>query len=496
MPGLPQSLWTAEQTRALDRAAIDLHGIPAATLMERAGRAAFGSLRRRWPTARRILVVCGSGNNGGDGYVLAAAAREAGLQPRVLALAAPKSDESRAARARAEGAGVPIEPLPAQGLPAADVVVDGVLGTGLLRAPDGLPRRAIELMEATPAPVLALDIASGLSSDTGGVPGVAVRAVATVTFIALKIGLFTGRGREFSGAIEYAGLDVPPQIYDEIEPLALRLTVSELCAWVPRRPQDAHKGVAGHVLVVGGEQSMAGAARMAGAAACRAGAGLVSVATRAAHAAHVSAGCPELMASGIEDREALENALGRASVVALGPGLGRASWGRTMWAAAVDASLPLVVDADALNLLAEQPHRRDDWILTPHPGEAARLLGTSTAAVQADRVAAVRSIVERYGGVCALKGSGTLVADVSSLWVCDRGNAGMATGGMGDVLTGAIAALRAQGLEAVRAAGLGVWLHAGAGDAAAQGDGRLGMMATDLLPHIRRGLNRLTETGG
>ncbi len=496
MPGLPQSLWSAAQTRELDRTVIEQFGVSGGELMRRAGQAAFGYLRRRWPEAVRIAVVCGSGNNGGDGYVVAAAAHDAGLTPVVLSVGEPKSAESRAAQSELARRSVAIGELARGGIADVDLVVDAVLGTGLARAPAGAARAAIEAINAASAPVFALDIPSGLSSDTGAVPGVAVRAEATMTFIALKIGLFTGRGREFAGDVAFSDLDVPAAAYDNATPLARRITADELAGWIRPRPRDAHKGAAGHVLVIGGDEGMAGAARMAGEAACRVGAGLVSVATRRSHAAHVSAACPELMAHGVEDAAGLEPLLARASVIAVGPGLGRGEWGRRMWQAVLHvADIATIVDADALNLLAEQPVPRDDWILTPHPGEAARLLGSRTAEIQADRVAACRQIVARYRGVCLLKGSGTMVGDISSLWLCDLGNPGMGTGGMGDVLTGALAGLRAQGLTASVTARLGAWLHAGAGDRAAQRDGERGMLATDLLPHMRHRLNRLAGQG-
>jgi len=257
-----------------------------------------------------------------------------------------------------------------------------------------------------------------------------------------------------------------------------------------------HKGDAGHVLVIGGDRGMPGAARMAGEAAYRAGAGLVILATHPEHAAQISAARPELMTYGVESAADLRPLFARADVIAIGPGLGGGEWGRVLFGAVLDTRLPIVVDADALNSLAADPVMHDGWILTPHPGEAARLLGMSKEEVQADRFAAVREMVASYGGVCVLKGAGTLVASLynGAIAVCDRGNPGMASGGMGDVLTGVIAGLRAQGLSSVDAARLGVWLHAAAGDDAAA-TGEIGLLASDLLPFIRARLNRLVDHG-
>ncbi|MBI5461258.1 MAG: NAD(P)H-hydrate dehydratase [Gammaproteobacteria bacterium] len=255
------------------------------------------------------------------------------------------------------------------------------------------------------------------------------------------------------------------------------------------RARDAHKGDFGHVLVIGGQPGMSGAARLAGEAAARVGAGLVSIATHPQHAAVLNNGRPELMCHAVANAETLKPVLERASVLAVGPGLGQSDWARGLLATVWDTDVPMIVDADALNLLAQEPMRRDRWVLTPHPGEAARLLGCSTAEVQADRLAAVRHIQARYGGVAVLKGAGSLIADGSHCRVCSAGNPGMASGGMGDVLTGVIAGLYAQGLSLTESAAAGVLLHALAADSAAQRDGERGLLASDLLPELRRWVN-------
>lgn len=233
---------------------------------------------------------------------------------------------------------------------------------------------------------------------------------------------------------------------------------------------------------------MPGAARMAAQAAYRVGAGLVRVATSPGHTQQITATCPEIMAIGIDDPGDLGGALEQADVVAIGPGLGKSRWARELLERSLDSGLPMVVDADALNLLPEIGQHRGNWILTPHPGEAGRLSGMETATVQADRAKAAELIRQRFGGVVVLKGSGTLVDD-GALWVCDRGNPGMASGGMGDVLTGIIGGLVAQGCGLSTAARYGVWLHATAADRAADEGGEIGLMATDLLPHVRRVVN-------
>ncbi len=269
---------------------------------------------------------------------------------------------------------------------------------------------------------------------------------------------------------------------------AIPLTDSMLCTWFPPRPRASHKGDYGHVLVVGGDHGLAGAARLAGEAAARTGSGLVSVATRLAHAVIMTAACPELMCHGVECARDLRPLLQRASVVAIGPGLGQSAWAREVLAAVLQTRLPLVVDADALNLLAQDPIQRDHWILTPHPGEAARLLSITTEQIQAHRPHAAQALQQRYGGVCVLKGMGSLVCTSESIAICEVGNPGMASGGMGDILTGIIAGLLAQGLRLADAACAGVYIHAKAGDRAAQ-KGERGLLASDLMPHLREIVN-------
>jgi len=490
MRELPFELYRAAQVRELDRIAIEERGVAGYTLMSRAGEAAFNLLRQRWPRARRIILVCGGGNNAGDGYVVARLARQAGFDARVLTVADPTNlpGDAQTAFRDAQAAEVSIAPFTAAGLDKADLLVDAILGTGLEREVSGLWREAIDAMNAHAADRFALDIPSGLHADTGSILGAAVDAAATITFIGLKQGLFTGQGPACCGEVHFADLDVPPDIYPALHPACWRYAGDDLSALLPRRSRSAHKGNFGHVLVIGGELGMAGAARMAGEAAARCGAGLVSVATRAAHAGLQAAVRPELMFHGIEAPEALEPLLNRATVIAIGPGLGRGDWGRNMLRAALASDRPLVLDADALNLLALEPAYRDSWILTPHSGEAARLLKMTPAQVEADRFTAVEDLALRFGGVAVLKGAGSLIASKADgvVALCVAGNPGMASGGMGDVLTGVIAGLLAQGLPLFMAAKAGAYLHGRAGDLAARAGGERGLLATDLLPFLRQ----------
>lgn len=488
MSDFPRMFYTTAQARELDRRAV-ASGIGGHELMRRAAAAAWRELLRRWPRAQRVAVACGPGKNGGDGYELARLARRAGLDVRVFQVGrAPADGEAAQARQawRADG-GTSVD-YRAQPLDA-DVVVDAVFGIGLARAPAGVAQAAILAINAAGAAgagVLALDVPSGLDADRGAAPGDAVRAQLTVGFIGAKLGVYTGSGPDFAGHVVFDALGVEDEL-----PGVAALRPALLAELLPRRPRTAHKGDMGHVLLVGGDAGMAGAILLAGRAALRGGAGWVSIATRAAHAAVLTAAQPELMCHGAEEPRALKALLERASVIALGPGLGRGDWGRALLSGALEAPQPLVIDADGLNWLAENPSRREahhePWVLTPHPGEAARLLGSTTAAVQADRPAAARELQRRYGGVAVLKGAGTLVAG-RELALCPHGNPGMAVGGMGDVLCGLIAALIAQGLGPEAAARAGVLLHALAGDRAAA-RGERGLIPGDLLGELQPLLN-------
>ena len=482
------NLYRADQVRELDRIAIEDIGIPGFELMRRAGRAAFRLLRSRWPEARRIVVLCGTGNNGGDGFIVAHSAREAGLECRVYQVGDVGKTAGDALRARqfAQQDGISVEAWRGQDPKGFDLAVDALLGTGLRGNVSGPWREAIDALNGCGTPVVALDIPSGLAADTGVPLGTAIRAALTVTFIALKQGLFTAEGPDHCGEVVLEQLDVPGSLYRSVSPAAELL--AERVALSPRR-RCAHKGDYGHLLVVGGDYGMNGAVRLAGEAALRTGAGLVSIATRRSHAPLLNGSRPELMCHGTEQPDELQPLLERATAIVVGPGLGQRRWGQAMLNTVFGSGLPLVVDADALNLLARAPHVRGDWILTPHPGEAARLLQRSVAEIQRDRFAAVHELQHRFGGISVLKGAGTVVlGQRGCVAVCAAGNPGMASGGMGDVLSGVIGALVAQRLEPLEAARHGVLIHSLAADRAAAG-GERGLLASDLMPHLRKLVN-------
>jgi hydroxyethylthiazole kinase-like uncharacterized protein yjeF len=491
MPAHRRDLHTVEQVRAIERQALQQLGISGFELMRRAATAALGYLRRRWPQAGRICICCGPGNNGGDGFLLAVLAREAGLHVTVLALSAQSHGDAALARREWEAGGGHVSLWRAPSLlPEADLRVDALFGIGLHRAPETGAAALIDAINTGDAPVLALDVPSGLDADSGHCAGAVIRADVTVTFVALKRGLYTGRAADQVGELELARLGIPDSASAGVAVDAQLLGADVL----PPRARYLNKGDNGHVLVIGGDTGMAGAVRLAGESALRAGAGLVSVATRAGHECALHAGRPELMVHRVDGPQTLQPLLERASVLALGPGLGQTAWGHALWLTALDANLPLVLDADGLTLLAREPRTFNaPTVLTPHPGEAARLLAVRTADVEQDRFAAARELSRRYAATVVLKGSGSLVAHPDGrLDVCPWGNPGMASGGMGDLLTGIVAALLAQGCTPWQAAGIGVGLHARAGDCAAR-QGERGLLASDLLAPLRRLANPAAE---
>jgi len=513
---LPRQLYTAQQVRELDRIAIQDCGIDGFTLMRRAAAAALQVLLETWPQARHIIVFAGSGNNGGDGYVMAAMAKEQGLNPVLVQASDPTRLQGDALRAwqLARDKGVIGSTFdPQQFLDDAiprnqAVVVDALLGTGLDRPVEGQYRDAIATVNNLNLPVVAVDVPSGICSDTGNILGSAVVADITVTFIGLKQGLLTGQGLNACGRVIYSDLDVPEQVFNGANSPAAncrRIDIHQVSASLQPRPPASHKGDFGHVLVVGGDYGLGGAALMAAEAALRTGAGLVSVITRSTHKAGFLARRPEAMVVGTEDEPgssaAIEALLNRATVIVIGPGLGKSDWSRQLLQQVlqrqVAKDIPLVVDADGLNLLAEKAGAgtwRDNWVLTPHPGEAGRLMASDSQEIETDRFTAVASLQRCWGGVCLLKGAGSLLcwADADGnqhLELCSEGNPGMATGGMGDVLSGILGGFIAQGYTLTDSLRLAVCVHGESADLAAADNGQRGLLATDLFTYIPRLVN-------
>lgn len=493
---LPRLLYSASQTRALDRLAIE-GGIDGYELMKRAGEAAFSLMRYLWPKREKVLVCCGSGNNAGDGYVLATMAASEGYEVEVLSLVdtASLAGEARLAHDDFAALGLPVV-TDLSGVDwSAAIIIDALLGTGLERPVAGVWAETVERINNSDAKVLSLDIPSGIHADSGAVLGTAVRAGQTISFIGLNSGLFTGMAPDFTGIIHFADLGVTGHTQQQVSPQARRISLELLRHSFPDRGRTDHKGKSGRVLVAGGSPGYAGAAAMTAMAAVRAGAGLTSVLTGSSSIAAIAASGPEIMVHDADIKAVADSLVSGADVIILGPGLGQSAWAQQVFARIVDGKPALIVDADGLTLLANNPMKRDDWVLTPHPGEAAKLLAISAGEVQQDRLEAATAIASQYGGVCVLKGAGTVVSSADAvsnesvqLAICNAGSGAMATGGMGDVLAGIIGSLVAQGLNLQMAAELGVAWHAHASDCLVlQGlaAGQLPSDLTTILPQLR-----------
>ncbi len=488
MQNISEKLYSAAQARKMDRMAIEDYSIPGIDLMRRAGLAVFEQLQNQYPAYTSVVVFCGAGNNAGDGYVIAKLSMLAGLKTTVYCLSSPEKllADARLAYDEFVLAGGSAIPFSDRGEIADSVIIDALLGTGLSRELTGDFAKAIDLINKSHCPVIAVDIPSGLNADSGCVMGHAVKADCTVSFIAQKRGMFTGQAAEHCGQILFSNLDIPLSIYRSMASTAklIQLPVIE-----PRN-RCAHKGNHGHVLLIGGEKGYSGAIRLAAEAALYGGAGLVSVATRNEHVNYLNINHPELMCHGIASADEIQPLLNRATVVVIGPGLGQSDWAKALFKHVVDSDKTLVLDADGLNILAQMPQKRTNWVLTPHPGEAARLLGMTTAEIALDRFQAVSRLQKKFDGVAVLKGSGSLIHDGQQIMLSTTGNPGMASGGMGDVLAGLLAALLAQKQSLMQAACSAVYIHGEAADLAAQQLGERGLQASELMPFMRKLINR------
>ncbi|WP_423064097.1 NAD(P)H-hydrate dehydratase [Candidiatus Paracoxiella cheracis] len=485
------ALYQNRQIRELEKFAID-EGIEEYQLMLAAGNAAFNTLIAHWPEAKRISICCGKGNNGGDGLVVALLAHEYGLEVSVLLMGELSQLKNAAAKAATacQKAGLSLNQFDTDTQLQDDLIVDALLGSGLSGEVGEPYRSAIAAINAAECPVLAIDVPSGIDVDTGSILGCAVKADVTITFIALKRGLYTAQAPACCGEIVCDSIGVSDHLFRKVEHSAELLNWNRIRPMLPKRTRDTHKGSYGHVLVVGGDYGMGGAVRLAAESAARVGAGLVTVATRPEHVPVVSGSRPELICHQVAEAADLEPLLERASVIVVGPGLGKTSWAISLLNRLLESNLPKVLDADSLNLLSHSPRQANDWILTPHPGEAGRLLDIHCKEVQSDRFKAIDEIQQRYGGVVALKGAGTLIKGLGKMIeICPAGNPGMASAGMGDVLSGIIGGLLAQGLKLQDAAEAGVFIHSVAADRAAEEGGERGLLATDLLPYLRSLVN-------
>lgn len=498
---LPQSLYSARAVREIDRIAIEEQGINGFELMTKAARFSFHTLIKAWPNTRQLVVLCGSGNNAGDGYIIASLAKKRALSVHVLFAASPDmlKGDALIAYQHCKQDNIPCTAFQQEHLEQLcddthTVIVDALLGTGLNSTIEGIYAEIIHACNSQRCPVIAIDIPSGLSANTGQALGYAIKADITSTFIGLKIGLFTGAGRHYSGNIAFSALDLPKNILDQVTPLAEKLALPSLLDQLAPRQKDAHKGNYGHAVVIGGDLGYGGAIILAAKATARVGAGLTTVITQEAHRVPLLNALPEVMVSCSQTMSDIEHTIHKANVVIIGPGLGQSAWSEKVLLAALQSKKNLVIDADALNLLSDKfasmftsnTFNTGKHILTPHPGEAARLLGSDTKTLQENRLEAIQALHRKYGGDILLKGSGSLICSHDgTLSLSPYGNPGMASGGMGDVLSGLIGGLLAQGLDKSIALKLAVCLHAKAADIASQECGERGLLASDLIPIVR-----------
>ncbi|MEM8984442.1 MAG: NAD(P)H-hydrate dehydratase [Pseudomonadota bacterium] len=479
-------LFNASEVRHLEALAETEYQLNPYTLMQRAAAAALTVCRRHYPRARHLHVVCGPGNNGGDGVELARQAADVGLTADVISAADLSASGGAAANAwqAFSGAGGAISRQELGNVQRHDVIIDGLFGTGLSRAPRGAAALLIEAINAAPAPCLALDIPSGVHADTGACMTAAVRAHHTVSFIAPKAGLVIGDGPLHAGRVHVATLDVPAALLARATPSLHQLGQPQ---W-PLRNRRAHKGDHGRVVIIGGAQGMEGAATLAGKAALSSGAGLVRVARPASAARALRSASPELMDAQFASASELSVHLASAAAVVIGPGLGVSALARSAFDSVCQTDRPMIVDADALRLLAEAPRAMTGHVLTPHPGEAAALLGVSVADIESNRPEALAELVSRYRATVVLKGFRTLLGSPGAVPRCvPFGNPGLATGGSGDVLAGLVAAMRVAH-DPFAAASCGALLHAVAADRAAKG-GERGLSPSDVIETLRQCVN-------
>ncbi len=502
---------TSAEMRELDRITIEELGVPGVVLMEHAGRAVADQVARRAPARARVVAVCGAGNNGGDGFVAARWLRQQGFDARVVLVAG---------RPRAGGdAALHLAAYEKQGGPVADsggledelagaaVVIDAIFGTGLTRVIEGQLAALIHRLNAAPALHLAVDVPSGLDADTGRTLGVCFDADVTVTFAWPKVGLVSAPGFEQVGELVVVDIGIPRALPERLGVKLSLLDLATASALVPRRPRGGHKGTFGHLLVVAGSPGKTGAALLCASAGLRAGAGLCTLATPPAVRPTIEGRAWEVMLAELDGERPREDALATLltlaagkRAIAWGPGMPTSpSAGELLRAALRVLEQPLVLDADALNHLARDPsilaQARAQVVLTPHPGEAARLLGSDVATVQADRVASARRLAELTRAVVVLKGARSVIAAADGRAVINpTGNPGMGTGGTGDVLTGVVGALLAQGLAPFDAAVLATYVHGLAGDLARDARGEIGLVAGDLLSFLPPAFACLTGT--
>lgn len=495
---LPQRAYSATQVLENEATVAKEKGISLPQLMEKAGQTCFTYIQEESQNITQMLVLCGKGNNGGDGFVIARLAQQYGINVTVYLCVESEALSGDAKRAfdKLQDSHVTIIYQSEMILDDEffkenqyEVIVDALFGIGFK---GNLPESYHPLISAVNrcrSTVISVDVPSGLNATTGEVSTLAIQADFTITFIVFKQGMLTGKAANYVGTLLLADLSLGTLFQEKIESkveIQGQLTIPDK----PTRSENANKGEVGLLLTVGGNTGMPGAIRLASESSLRTGASLVSVCTHESNHLILLNGRPELMLAPSNYEKLINSAFyEKAKVLLCGPGLGKDAWAKELFKMIPQLNKPCLLDADALRLLAEKPIFNDNWVLSPHPGEAAKLLGISIAEVEKDRLEAVKNIALKYGGICILKGAGSLISDGQFVWINTSGNSGMASGGMGDVLSGIIAALMMQLPTNFDAARLGVYLHGVAADIVAEKKGKIGMLASDLFPEIQQLIN-------
>lgn len=482
--------YTIEKIRQLEQYAINQLNINAEELMQKAANAASKLIVEKFPNANSIAIFCGGGNNGGDGYVLGGLLAKRKKIVTIYSCVSKDKLKGEAAKAYAFAfkKGVKIQDHVHDESIKADLIVDSLLGIGIKGEVSEKYAKIISHINQQRVPKLAIDVPSGLNCDTGCAMGEAVIANATITFIGMKSGLFTADGPDHTGEVFLSTLDLPIGNMG-VAPFALSLEYQSLIKKLKTRKQNSHKGSYGHAVIIGGGAGMPGALDLAASACLHTGAGRVSLATTKEHA-HGIKFISEAMVHAIATRSDLSQLLKNATVCVIGPGLGCDAWAHMVYDEVIKRDCPMVVDADALRILSQKKSANDNWLLTPHPKEAATLLGTDVKSIQDDRFEAANKLQKKYKGNIVLKGKGSIIhSSENTVYVCTSGNPGMAVAGMGDVLSGVLGGLLCQGLSNEDALKLGVLVHAKAGDIVKQKQGEIGILAHELIPVVRSLLN-------
>ncbi|WWO96435.1 MAG: NAD(P)H-hydrate dehydratase [Candidatus Dasytiphilus stammeri] len=492
---LPDDIWTTKQIGVLQSEIVKKMHISLLELMHRAGQASFDCIINLWPNSRHWLILCGNSSNGQKGYIIAELARNAGITVTVMGCYGPffhkscnKYQKYQDAQLKWIEKGESIysahTPFPDK----VDIIIDALLGIEMNNIPIFPYNILISRANQHSAPIFSIDIPSGLLADTGFTPGEVIHAAHTITFIGIKPGLITGQARKYVGKLHYHSLDTNVVLNKHHSSISRWDKTCLTEKFLPLKIPTSHKGQHGKLLLIGGDIGTAGAIILTGKAALRSGTGLVKIITHKLNIIPVLSNCPELMVQKYS-RNTLEKYIKWANTIIIGPGIGQQSWGKKIMFRIKQSHQPSLWDADALTFLANNRNIRMNRIITPHSGEAAKLLKMHISEVEKDRLQAAKLLAKYYGGVVVLKGSGTVIASHSGeVAIADVGNVGLATGGMGDILSGIIGSFLGQQFSIYKAAILGCIVHGVAADILSA-SGTRGMVASDLLPIIFKLVN-------